>query len=219
MTFKEKHFKQAFGPILLATMMLLPTGCSKAFKGNSNDSKSGGLLDPTPVEVKDYYGTNVTLSQVDIPVFDGEGNRLKDRWVVTHGVSNSGYDADMSVSTLRRVYLNDGDEPSYVQVDANNAIMSKNGGCGLFLEGHKIIIVSDANLDKYTGKRAVRLVLPQNKPAKKPIVMKTEETPAPESVAPVDSVAAKDTVINKTDTLKDSIVNKAIIDTLQTNLE
>ena len=219
MTFKEKHFKQAFGPILLATMMLLPSGCGKVFKGNSDAGRGEGLLDPTPVEVKDYYGTNVALSQVDIPVFDGEGNRLKDRWVVTHGLANSGYEADMSVSTLRRVYLNDGDEPSYVQVDANNAIMSENGGCGLFLDGHKIVVVSDVNLNKYIGKRTAKLVLPQSRPARKPMVLKKEETPAPEITAPTDSVAAKDTIVNKADTLKDSIINKAVIDTLQNNLE
>ena len=35
----------------------------------------------------------------------------------------------------------------------------------------------------------------------------------------VDSVAVKDTIVNTADTLKDSVVNKAIVDTLQNNLE
>lgn len=219
MTFKEKHFKQAFGSIMFATMMMLPTGCGKAYKGNYEDGAREGLLDPTPVEAKDYYGTKVALSQVDIPVFDSAGNRLQDRWVLTHGLPDSDYDVDMSMCALRRVYLNDCDKPCYVQVDANNAILSKNGGCGLFVNEQKIVVVSDKNLNKYLGKRAARLILPQAQTVKKPVVIRVEEVSGAEDTVLVDSVAVKDTIVNTADTLKDSVVNKAIVDTLQNNLE
>ena len=106
-----------------------------------------------------------------------------------------------------------------MQVDANNAILSKNGGCGLFVNEQKIVVVSDKNLNKYLGKRAARLILPQAQTVKKPVVIRVEEVPDAEDTVLVDSVAVKDTIVNTADTLKDSVVNKAIVDTLQNNLE
>lgn len=217
MTFKEKHFKQAFGSVMFATMMMLPTGCGKAYKGNYEDGAREGLLDPTPMETKDYYGAKVTLSQVDIPIYDGDGNRLKDRWVTTRGVVGSKYEEDVSLLKTRRAYLNDNTEECYVQVDANNAILAKDGACGLFLDGYDVVVVGNESLNKHIGKHPAKLVLPKVKTAKKTLPEKTTAKWVKEDILSTDS-AEKDTVEGSSSMFKDSLANKIMADTLQNNL-
>ncbi len=217
MTFKEKHFKQAFGSVMFATMMMLPTGCGKAYKGNYKENVREGLLDPTPVETKDYYGAKVTLSQVDIPIYDGEGHRLKDRWVTTRGVVESEYKEDTSQLKTRRAYLNDNTEECYVQVDANNAILAKDGACGLFLDGYNVVVVGNENLNKHIGKHAAKLILPKTKTIKKTIPENKTAKSVKENILSTDS-AEKDTVDGSSSMFKDSLANKIMADTLQNNL-
>ena len=166
MTFKEKHFKQAFGPLLLSAMMVLPTGCGKPNKEYEVDDKNMGLLDPTPVELTDNYGDKVKLSHVQIPVYNKDGERLKDQWVLTRGVADTDYVPDTSKVRFRATHLNNNPKADYVMVDANGAILTDNGGCGLFLEGKVIFIVANANLDKYIGERTVQMVQSYNRTQK-----------------------------------------------------
>lgn len=217
MTFKEKHFRQAFGPLMFSALMLLPTSCGRIFKGYSPDEQSGGLLDPTPVEVKDYYGTEVALSQVDIPVYDENGNRLQNRWVLTRGLPDTRYQASTSMYDLRRVRLNGSDEECYVRVDKNNAILTAKGGCGLFENYGNVIVISDANLDKYLNGRQEKILKNTAKLSKKVEAKQAEKTVETSEPQPTDSIVS-DTIVNAPDTLNNAVVNKVVADTLQHNL-
>ena len=204
MTFKEKHFKQAFGPLLLSAMMILPTGCGKPNKNYEVEDNELGLLDPTPIEQIDNYGDKVKLSHVQIPVYNKDGERLKDQWVLTHGVANTVYVPDTSRVRLRATHLNNNPKTDYVMVDANGAILTENGGCGLFLEGMDILVVANANLDKFVGERTVQIVRTYNRVQKNKQVVATDTVktkPEHKEINPTD-MEKKDSLLQAPDTTK-----------------
>ncbi len=199
MTFKEKHFKQAFGPFMLAALMMLPAGCGKAGKWTNSGDDGMGLLSPNPVDTVDKYGVNVSLRHVQIPVYDKDGNRLKDRWILTYGLPNTQYSPDVSKSTIQEVCLNKNPKTCFVRIDRNNAVLTDFGGCGLFVENSKVVIVSDARIDDFVGELNVKVSRSQVHPAKVNHAEKAENEPQ-NNVVEADSLKV-DTLQKSVDTL------------------
>lgn len=185
MTFKDKHFKQAFGPLLLSAFMAVPMGCSEGHKTEEAEKQQTGLMDSTPLRSEDKYGFGVTLHHVTIPVYDRNGERKKDQGILTRGLMETAYNPDTSRTYVRKAYVNDSSTPSYVKVDRNNAIFTDQGFCGLFLDGSSVVVIDDANLDKFIGYKTSRV--PASFPFKK-----NENSGAPKSSSPRDSVANND---------------------------
>lgn len=221
MTYKEKHFAKAFGPLMMSALMILPSGCGK-FRGDYHaDSNNGGLLDPNPIEQNDNYGRKVKLSQVQIPIYSEEGERLKDRWVLTRGIADTRYTPKITSFKIRGVHLNDSPDLSYVRVDDNGAVVIGNNdrdvsSCGLFTEGEKVVVISDDNVEKFVGERSVRIARDYLKsPKSKPQNVKDTTTVAP--VAPeVENVVTEntDSLTQPSDTAKNINISTIKPDTL-----
>jgi len=216
MTFKEKHFRQAFGPLLLSALMTLPAGCGKNAGNGKDDNQTMGLLDPTPVEMSDKYGVDVVAEQVEIPVYDKKGKRLEGQWVLTHGLPNTKYEPDTSLTSVRMVHINDNPNVNRVKVDANNAVLTDKGVCGLFVEDGKIVLVSDASLRGFISENNVAMLRASSaKSQKKTNPAQYENTSKAEITDSVinDESVTIDTIGNHADTLMKMPFNK--IDTLQ----
>lgn len=216
MNFKEKHFRQAFGPLLFSALMVLPTGCGKTNKNYEVVENNMGLLDPNPTGRVDNYGEEVKLSHVQIPVYDDDGQRLKDQWVLTYGIADTEYIPDISRTRFKSVHLNGSPERCNVMVDRNGAVLTEEGSCGLFVEGSKVLIVGNNNLDKFIGERTVKVVQDNTKPQKNKQTVSKDTT----DIKPVDTdansavVAEADSLIQPADTAKSINISMLKADTL-----
>lgn len=155
MTFKDKHFKQAFGPLLLSALMLVPTGCRDKSKDDFNDKQQIGLLDPKPLNTEDRYGTGVMLYHVTIPVYNSKGEAKPNQGVLTRGLQSSSYIPDTSRTFVRKAFVNNSNSPVYVKIDRNNAVFTDRGFCGLFWDGSSVVVVDDSNIAKFIGDKTV----------------------------------------------------------------
>jgi hypothetical protein len=82
MKYKEKHkehLKRFLGVTTLAVSMLMPTGCSNNSNQTSKDEQQCGLLDSRPMKVHDKYGTPMVLYHVNVPIFNKNGERKKEK--------------------------------------------------------------------------------------------------------------------------------------------
>ena len=149
MSYKEKQYHQAFGALALSVAMLIPTGCTEQ-KTQTPKEKQVGLLDPTPIKAIDKYNDAVTLSLVNVPVFNSDGTRKKDRFVLTHGLTNSSYKPVGTETFIRKAYLNNSKTPHYVKTDKNRAIYTENGFSGLFLNEYgEVEVIADKNVSDF----------------------------------------------------------------------
>lgn len=186
MTFKDKHFKQAFGPLALAALMLVPTGCSEKKKIEEINKQQYGLLNPKPLDATDEFGSAVVLGQVNVLVYDANGNRKKDQYILTHGLQSSAYVPDTSRTFIREVRINNSATPVYVRVDRNGAIFTKEGFRGLFEKDSKVVIASDGNVKKIDGHKTAQL-------SAVPYTPKRNEVPdLSAEVLPTDTVAGSE---------------------------
>ncbi len=221
MTYKEKHFAKAFGPLMMSALMILPSGCGRLKGDYRADSNAGGLLDPEPIEQNDNYGGKVKLSHVQIPVYSKQGERLKDRWVLTRGIADTRYTPEITNVKIRGVHLNDSPELSYVRVDDNGAVLIGNNdrdskACGLFVVGEKVTVISDVNVDKFVGERNVRIIQGYFKsPKNKQNVVKDTTAVAP-AEPEIEKVNAEntDSFNQQTDTVKNINISTIKPDTL-----
>lgn len=220
MTYKEKHLKKAFGPILLSALMILPTGCGKINKSYDSAEDSGGLLDPTPIEQNDEYGKKVKLSHVQIPVYNQDGDRLPNQWVLTRGIAETNYIPDMSKISLSEVSINNNPHTSYVRVDANEAVLTDdNKGCGLFVKYSKIVVVGNESLDDYIGKRRAKYSQNSEKTAKTKTVQAkdTATVTAPAEMIEIETEIKPDSITNQADTLKNLNISVIKPDSISRN--
>lgn len=222
MKFKEKHLL----PLMMAATVL--TSCDDIKTTFSKDKHNDlGLLDETPQKDADKYGTEVTLYQVDVPVYKKNGERLKNQYVLTRGLKQSSYTSVDRIENLqvKKVYLNGSNEANYVKVDARNAIYTKNGFCGLFVDyNNKAVVVADKNVAQFSGDEDVREIRKANNSEQrrnnKHIYNDTieNEREIPDSIVEnntIDSVLT-DTMTTDSVKTKSTYTGKQFLDTLRT---
>lgn len=207
MKYKEKHSHQlrgAFGALALAMAMMIPAGCTN---NNTKDNKkeAQGLLDSTPLKVNDKYNDAVTLYLVDVPVYDRNGERKKDQYMLTRGLQSSDYRAEGSKRYTRKAYFNNSNEAVYVQVDGNNAVWTERGFVGLFVDNDsKVVVVSDKRVSDFIKDRSVVENHHSSSMSVSERISKVrsaiEETDSVNNVSVPDSIST-DTVKMQTDTL------------------
>ena len=186
MTFKDKHFRQAFGPLLLSALMIVPTGCTEKQRTEKIKKQQFGLLDPTPIEATDEFGSGIVLGQANVLVYDSNGQRKKDQYVLTRGLQSSAYIPDTSRTFIRKAHINNSDTPVYVRVDRNGAIFTEDGFRGLFLKSGTVVIVSDNNVEKLDEYKAAHLSVASY------TAPKNETLSSPKNLLSADTVANND---------------------------
>jgi len=155
MSFKDKHIKQAFGPLMVSVLMLVPSGCVYQPKTGEQNNREQGLLDPTPILTEDRYGAPITIYHVNVPTYDQYGNRKADQAVLTRGLKDSDYKGDTSKLYLKKAYINDSQMPCYINVDKNNAVLTDDGFKGLFLDNNdRVVVVRDDNVSKFLAEHS-----------------------------------------------------------------
>lgn len=148
MTFKEKHLI----PLILTAA--LTTSCSqdKRFLTKDKVDNQNGLLDKRPLLDTDKYGKEVTLYQVDVPVFNKDGSRIEGQCVLTRGLNKSSYESTKEPTSMhiKSAYLNGSRTACFVKVDGNNAVYTERGFCGLFVDDNKnVVVVDDENISQF----------------------------------------------------------------------
>ena len=155
MTFKEKHLL----PLMMSAVMITSCGDVKNPFHGDKEKDNMGLLDDRPQKDNDKYGTKVLLYQVNVPVYNADGERLENQYILTRGLQKSSYESASEIKNMRTkpVYLNGSDAVCYVKVDSNNAIYTEQGFCGLFIDyNKKAVVIADENIGKFVS-------LPKNK--------------------------------------------------------
>lgn len=223
MSFKEKHLKQAFGPLCMAALMLVPTGCNNDKKAYDVEKGQSGLLDTVPYESMDKYGSKVILHQVNIPVYNANGERKAAQWHLTHGLKHSDYVPDTSRTYIRKAYINNSTDATYVKVDRCNAVITESGFHGLFVDGDKVVVVHDDNVEKFKGDHSVVVAhTPANRksdiPAKPILIDAPEDNVADDSL--IIAATKADTLFNDTakhmpDTIARKTTAPVVADTIR----
>ena len=157
MTFKEKHLL----PLMMSAVMITSCGDVKSPFHNDRKKDNMGLLDERPLKDDDKYGADVVLCPVSIPVYNAEGKRLENQYVLTRGLQESSYESVMNIENMRikQVYLNGSNQVSYVKADDNNAIYTERGFCGLFIDyNKKAVVVADKNINQFTTNLGIRSI-------------------------------------------------------------
>ena len=99
------------------------------------------------------------MYQIDIPLYNKNGDRLSGQYVLTRGLKKSGYKSQQKPDQMKvkPVYINDSPNAYYVKVDDNNAIYTECGFCGLFTDyNKKAVIVADNNISRFTSELNVK---------------------------------------------------------------
>lgn len=149
MTYKEKHLHQAFGAMAVSLAMLVPAGCTK-HKIENQTKQQVGLLNQTLIDAEDKYHNEVTLNLVHVPIYNKDGSRKTDQYVLTHGINNSSYEPVKEETYISKAYLNDSPRGFYVKIDKNRAILTEDGFSGLFVDKTgKVAIVADKNIPDF----------------------------------------------------------------------
>ena len=224
MTFKEKHLL----PLMMSAVVMTSCGDVKYHFSKDKEKDDTGLLDERPLNDSDKYGTSVVLAQVNIPVYDKKGNRLKDQYVLSRGLQKSSYESVQKFEKMstKPVYLNGSGYLNYVKADDNNAIYTERGFCGLFIDDNKkAVVVADKNINQFTTDLGLkRLNKPANNEQNRNYIrssnMKEEDlSQVTDTITPremkdsvtVDTIGASpDTLVNKS-----TFDGKQFLDTLQ----
>ncbi|MBR1756780.1 MAG: hypothetical protein IJ738_05720 [Alphaproteobacteria bacterium] len=212
MSYKEKHIHQlhnAFGILVLSAATLIPSGCTFN-KEKTQQTQEQGLLDPTPLKTNDKYNESVTLYLVDVPIYNRNGERKTDQYVLTRGLKSSEYSAESDARYIRKAYINGANEPVYVQVDANNAVVTSRKFAGLFLDDDgKVVVVADNRVSDFIKERTAqrfeaRRLISSNQHERIPVVVsETETTDSTKYNASADSIRT-DTILAPIDSLLDN---------------
>ena len=216
MTFKEKHLL----PLALTAALTMSCGENKNPFYKDKDIDSKGLLDEKPQKDMDKYNTAVTLYQVDVPVYDAEGNRLENYAVLTRGLKNSTYVSPQTVENMRvkEVYLNGDQKTWYVKADTNNAIYTKDGFSGLFIDyNSRAVIVADNNVEQFVNDLGANKIMQRlraerrhvNDSARENIVAGVTKSVAPKDTIPSDSLRVG-VEMNHQDTVKSDSVPTSV---------
>ena len=157
MTFKEKHLV----PLLLAAT--LTTSCSEDKKIFFKDKtpEGQGLLDERPLKENDKYNAAITLYQVNVPLYNRNGERLRGQYILTRGLQKSEYKSSQSLEEMavKAVYINGSSDIHYVKVDNNNAIYTERGFCGLFADYNKrAVVIADNNVSQFISELNVKSI-------------------------------------------------------------
>ena len=87
MTYKQKHLAML---MVASAALTMSTGCQKQPKEISEKEKAG-LLDDTPLKAQDKYGAQVTVYLVDVPLYNKDGTRQKDAYMLTRALSKKDF--------------------------------------------------------------------------------------------------------------------------------
>lgn len=150
MSYKQKHFMQAFKMVTMVSTMAVAVACQgiiNRMEEKQNTSEMG-LLDKTPKDANDFYGTEIKLYQVNIPLYDEKGKRLPDMWMLTRGLQESSYKGS-AASEVVKASINNSEEDCYIRVDGNGAVDTEKGYVGLFVKNGKVVVVADENTEKF----------------------------------------------------------------------
>ena len=223
MTFKEKHLL----PLMLTATMAMSCGEAKVpFLNNDNDNNKG-LLDERPQKDVDKYNTKVVLYQVDVPVYNEYGVRMEGQSVLTRGLNKSSYKSPQRVESMpvKQVYLNGSNKFSYVKADVNNAIYTKKGFSGLFIDyNDRAVIVSDENISKFISSLESRSIAQRerNNEQKRTVEVNSEpiddavkHTAVKDTIAS-DSIEHNDTIKPDTVSVNSTFTDTQFLDTLRT---
>ncbi len=204
MTFKEKHLV----PLLLAAT--LTTSCSEDkrifFKEKTPEGQ--GLLYEGPLRENDKYNVEVTLYQVNIPLYKRNGERLKEQYMLTRGLQKSKYKSSQSLEemSVKAVYINGSNEASYVKVDNNNAIYTERGFCGLFIDyNKKAVVIADSNVSRFISEMNVKCIASHSRAE-----TRRNDNRLSADIAEVeksDSIGSADVKVEKSDSLVGDTVN------------
>lgn len=222
MTFKEKHLVA----LTLGTCLLM--GCSENKKAFNDEYKydSMGLLDERPMKDCDRYNSKIVIHHVNIPVYNSEGQRIEDQYVLTRGLEKSDYKSRQKPEEMKvkAVHINGNPKVCYVKADANNAIYTERGFCGLFIDKNQnAIVIADDNIQTFVDELKGYNISQNKHKEQHKSAQEIKENNSIKNDVPVDSVKT-DTIRNNTsafdivptDTVSDRTFNeKQFIDTLQ----
>ncbi len=204
MTFKEKHLVPL---LLVATLTTSCSGDKKIFF-NDKTPEGKGLLDERPLKENDKYNVEVTLYQVNIPLYKRNGERLKEQYMLTRGLQKSKYKSSQSLEemSVKAVYINGSNEVSYVKVDNNNAIYTERGFCGLFIDyNKKAVVIADSNVSRFVAEMNVKSMTPHSRAE-----TSRNDNRMSADIAEVeksDSIGSADVKVEKSDSLVGDTVN------------
>ena len=78
MTFKEKHLA-----LLLMATSVLTMSCKNDSSDKPNEKAEMGLLDPTPIESRDFYGHREILYHANIRIYDNKNKAFSNKYILT----------------------------------------------------------------------------------------------------------------------------------------
>ncbi|MBQ9271650.1 MAG: hypothetical protein IJ218_05250 [Alphaproteobacteria bacterium] len=204
MKYKEKHAHQLFrnsqkilNTLAISAALAIPTACTDSPKEKITKENNIGLLDTSPMPSRDKYNETVTLFPVNVPVYNKDGSRKEAQYILTRGLKNSEYTSPNQERSIKKAYINGAQTPSYIEVDANNAVLTEQGFAGLFVEDDgKVIVIADSRVTDFLKEReSQRGVTRHNS-----IFSRSEKTLNTESAT----------------TISDSVKNNVLADSMQT---
>jgi len=153
MSYKTKHERllhYAAAAILGFTL----SSCSGNNENNNSEQEEieQGLLSEKKIKTVDKYSTSVILQSVHIPLYNSQGQRLKNYSILTKGQDSSLFSQfDYGKTSLQRAYINDSPEVVYIMTGEHCEVIDETGcfiGVVIGKDG-KPEIISPENLQKY----------------------------------------------------------------------
>ena len=212
MTYKQKHLAML---MVASAALTMSTGCQKQPKEISEKEKAG-LLDDTPLKAQDKYGAQVTVYLVDVPLYNKDGTRQKDAYMLTRALSKKDFANYQSSNNMRltKVCFNGSKNAVYVMTDENGAIQTTHGYVGLFADKNHAVVVAAKHVGDFIAETNQRDEVRHNAiRAQQEIATTTEKLP--EDGMHADSISSAPDTITWEDSLKVAHSRHLAQDTVQ----
>jgi len=217
MTFKEKHLA-----LLLVATSVLTISCKNENSERINEKTEQGLLDPTPVESRDYYGHKEVLYHANIRIYDNKNKAFSNKYILTRApkIEADWPERGNEETKVIPTRYNDSNTTVLVEVYKKDNVLVDHRGLAV-IDGNIEVLDPDnwdKNIQEYDKKQNNYLRSLENSDKNRlPDIMNTENDSlvnitARDSLA-VDSVQ-HDSVAAKTDTAR-IFTEKQFLDSLQ----
>ena len=211
---KLEQSKLLFVSSILAASAMF-SGCENKVQQTESELPSVDTLFQ-PYSGKDYYGTNVELYPVEVPLYAKDGSLLKDRYNTVYALNPVDYQAPDENLKSRVIPASYGTESNvlYVLADKYNRVITDKGLVGLVVIDGKLQLISNKNKSAYINELELN-----NQKKKRPETRKTKKDSIPVVLTTDSSTYTKDTISDSPKAMVDSanVVTKMLSDTLLTH--
>ena len=223
--YANKHFtKLKQSKTLLVSSILATSAMFSSCENNKQNSESEQGINSMedlfkPYTGNDYYGSDVKLYPVNVPVYGKDGNRLKDMYCTIYALEPENYQKTDSTSKKKVVAASYGTKNHilYLKVDKYNRVITEQGLVGLVVVENEVAVIAPENEASYINNCDLERVKNEQQRNKFRAPKKDSSVVVTPYVGANDSILSKDTIQPKVPTDSLSFTFKLKTDSLSNN--